>query len=148
MQATSKGSDQTARMRMLIWDFAGRTYHFFGNLTSWLSHYARKYELIWWKRVIQSIQVRNFSRFHGQNIKTCWIAYLNWAFILPWQVHWPTCINLSASHLLTFFFKTYFFQKKFRNTTRVWNHLDPDSVSPDLCPNCLESLSAEAKSHC
>ena len=27
IQATSKGSDQTARMRRLIWGFAGRTYH-------------------------------------------------------------------------------------------------------------------------
>ena len=26
IQATSRGSDQTARMRRLIWDFAGRTY--------------------------------------------------------------------------------------------------------------------------
>ena len=30
--ATSKGSDQTARMRRLIWGFAGRTYHIVGNL--------------------------------------------------------------------------------------------------------------------
>ena len=28
----SKGSDQTARMRMLIWGFAGRTYHIVGNI--------------------------------------------------------------------------------------------------------------------
>ena len=27
-----KGSDQTARMRRLIWGFAGRTYHIVGNL--------------------------------------------------------------------------------------------------------------------
>ena len=31
-QAISKGSDQTARMRRLIWGFAGRTYHIVGNL--------------------------------------------------------------------------------------------------------------------
>ena len=31
IQATSKGSDQTARMRRLIWGFAGRTYHIVGN---------------------------------------------------------------------------------------------------------------------
>ena len=30
--ATSKDSDQTARMRRLIWGFAGRTYHIVGNL--------------------------------------------------------------------------------------------------------------------
>ena len=29
---TRKGSDQTAHMRRLIWDFAGRTYHIVGNL--------------------------------------------------------------------------------------------------------------------
>ena len=32
IQATSKGSDQTARMRRLVWAFAGRTYHIVGNL--------------------------------------------------------------------------------------------------------------------
>ena len=31
---TSKGSDQTARMRRLVWAFAGRTYHIVGNLMS------------------------------------------------------------------------------------------------------------------
>ena len=33
---TSKGSDQTARMRRLICSFAGRTYHIVGNLMWWL----------------------------------------------------------------------------------------------------------------
>ena len=44
IQATSKGSDQTARMRRLIWGFTGRTYHIvrnlmprlIGNFMSWL----------------------------------------------------------------------------------------------------------------
>ena len=36
IQATSKGSDQTARMRRLIWGFAGCTYHIVGNLMHWL----------------------------------------------------------------------------------------------------------------
>ena len=31
IQATSKGSDQTARMRRLFWAFAGRTYHIVGD---------------------------------------------------------------------------------------------------------------------
>ena len=35
IQATSKGSDQTARMHRLIGAFAGRTYHAVGNLMSW-----------------------------------------------------------------------------------------------------------------
>ena len=33
---TSKDSDQTARMRRLIWGFDGRTYHIVGNLMHWL----------------------------------------------------------------------------------------------------------------
>ena len=33
-QATSKGSDQTAHMRRLIWGFVGRTNHFVGNFMS------------------------------------------------------------------------------------------------------------------
>ena len=33
-QVTSKGSDQTARMRRLVWAFTGRTYHIVGNLVS------------------------------------------------------------------------------------------------------------------
>ena len=46
-QATSKGSDRTARMRRLIWGFAGRTYHIVGNLMYWLKcnmklHFFRK----------------------------------------------------------------------------------------------------------
>ena len=32
IRATRKGSDQTAHMRRLIWDFAGRTYHIDGYL--------------------------------------------------------------------------------------------------------------------
>ena len=31
IQATSKGTDQIARMRRLIWGFAGHTYHSVGN---------------------------------------------------------------------------------------------------------------------
>ena len=31
-KATSKGSDQTAHMRRLIWGITGRTYHIVGNL--------------------------------------------------------------------------------------------------------------------
>ena len=38
MQATGEGSDQTARMRRLIWGFVGRTYHIVGNLDSWLNY--------------------------------------------------------------------------------------------------------------
>ena len=37
MQVTSKGSDQTARMRRLIYGFAGRTYYTVGNLMSRLN---------------------------------------------------------------------------------------------------------------
>ena len=36
MDATSKGSDQTARKRRLILGFAGRTYHIVGNFVSML----------------------------------------------------------------------------------------------------------------
>ena len=32
IQATSKGSDQSERMRRLVWAFADRTYHIVGNL--------------------------------------------------------------------------------------------------------------------
>ena len=52
-------------------------------------------------------------------------------------------------HLLTFF-KINYFKEFFRNTVRVLNGLDPDQdrhyVSPDLCPNCLQKLSADDKS--
>ena len=46
IQATSKGSDQTARIRRLIWGFAGRTYHIAGNLMPWLN-YKKKLTLSW-----------------------------------------------------------------------------------------------------
>ena len=41
----------------------------------------------------------------------------------------------------------FFFFNSFRNTIRVSNRLDPDQarhfVRPDLCPNCLQKLSAD-----
>ena len=41
-------------------------------------------------------------------------------------------------------------RNSFRNTIRVSNGLDPDqdrqNVDPDLCPNCLQMLSADNKS--
>ena len=43
MPATSKVSDQTAHMRRLIWDFAGRTYHIVGNLMSRLTCIIKSY---------------------------------------------------------------------------------------------------------
>ena len=51
-------------------------------------------------------------------------------------------LQLSAA----FFFKINL-KKKFRNTIRVLNNLDPDQarhfVVPDLGPNCLQRLSAD-----
>ena len=41
MQATNKGSDQTARMCRLVLGFAGRIYHIVGNLTSRLYLYQK-----------------------------------------------------------------------------------------------------------
>ena len=38
---TSKGSDQTARMRRLIGGFAGCTYHFVGNVMHWLKSFVK-----------------------------------------------------------------------------------------------------------
>ena len=50
--------------------------------------------------------------------------------------------------LLTFF-KIFFVKNDFRNTIRVLSGLDPDQdrcfVGPDLGPNCLQRLSADAK---
>ena len=46
MQAARKGSDQTAHMRRLIWGFAGRTYHIFGNLMSRLNYSVLSVEAI------------------------------------------------------------------------------------------------------
>ena len=48
MQASSKGSDQTARMGRLIWGFAGPTYHIVGNLMSRLicNQYEKKHWLV------------------------------------------------------------------------------------------------------
>ena len=47
-------------------------------------------------------------------------------------------LMLSSADL---FLKNVFTPKKFRNTIKVSNNLDPDqdihAVGPDLCPNCL-----------
>ena len=45
IQATSKDSDQTARMYRLVLAFAGRTYHIVGNLMSRL-YYMNTYYII------------------------------------------------------------------------------------------------------
>ena len=49
-----------------------------------------------------------------------------------------------------FFSKSTFSKNSFRNTIRVSNSLDPDQaqhfVGPDLCPICLQRLSADDKS--
>ena len=45
------------------------------------------------------------------------------------------------------FFQNQLFQKKFSNTIRVSNSLDPDQaqyfVGPDLGPNCVQKFSAD-----
>ena len=50
-----------------------------------------------------------------------------------------------------FFFKINFFKNFLGNAIKVSNSLDPDqdqhSVGPDLCPNCLQRLSAGYKGH-
>ena len=38
IKATSYGSDKSARMRRLVWDFVGRTYYIVGNLMSRLMY--------------------------------------------------------------------------------------------------------------
>ena len=47
IQATSKGSDQNARMRRLIWAFAGSTYHIVGNLMATLIFYSPESDWQW-----------------------------------------------------------------------------------------------------
>ena len=49
------------------------------------------------------------------------------------------------------YFQFFFSKNSFKNTTIVSKGLDPDQkrqfVGPDLDPNCLQSLSADDKSH-
>ena len=59
-------------------------------------------------------------------------------------------------HIFIAFFFTFikinFFKKSLRNIIRVSNSLDldldPNSVSPDMGPNCLQRLSIEDKRLC
>ena len=46
IQATSKGSDQTARMRRLIWAFVGRTYHIVRHIMLRLMNLSRQQNLV------------------------------------------------------------------------------------------------------
>ena len=65
IQATRKGSDQTARMRRLIWAFAGRTYHIVGNLMSRLKYfYGEKQKL--WKTAIFRCKIILSKEIHVQ----------------------------------------------------------------------------------
>ena len=73
IQATSKGPDQNARLRRLIWGFAGRTYHIVGNLMSWLN--------LWWYYLHTLIvdRINNYIQTHIQNYKfSGFVSYLRY----------------------------------------------------------------------
>ena len=91
MQATSKGSDQTARMRRLIWGFAGLTNHIIGNLMPWLLLFAKELDSVflvskgrfnsksYYRKNGVSVQDLNFSGV--DNWRTEWSSltlYINW----------------------------------------------------------------------
>ena len=89
------------------------------------------------------------------------IGFLLFLFTLTGHIG-PAHSNLHTSFLtlcmlgnfscpLLTFFRINFFKKSFRNIIRVPNSIDSDQdrhpVSPDLGPNCLQSLSADDKIH-
>ena len=65
--------------------------------------------------------------------------------------HFAFWVIFNAFVVVCLLFLITFKKKSFRNTIRVSNGLDQDhdqySVGPDLGPNCLQSLSADYKSH-
>ena len=72
-QASSKGSDQTARMRRLIWGFAGRTYHNVGNPMHWLN----SNQLPYISRNMDSISCDQKVIEYGQEKKTDLCCFLD-----------------------------------------------------------------------
>ena len=70
----------------------------------------------------------------------------NFAYMFLKGYPLEACFFVSAD----LFSKSTFFNISFRNIIRVSNSLDPDqarqNVGPDLGPNCLQMLSADATS--
>ena len=64
IQAISKCSDQAAHMHRLVWAFAGRTYHIFGNPMSRLIHWFKKWiQFLVWIRMAFPWQTNSGPRW-------------------------------------------------------------------------------------
>ena len=77
IQARSKGSDQTARMRRLIGGFAGRTYHVVGNLMSRLNYW----ELV---NITDSLEFASLSTRDARLIMTILSQQIDYQPMLIW----------------------------------------------------------------
>ena len=81
MQVTSKGSDQTAHMRRLVWAFAGRTYHIVENLMPWLKC------SLWFIALMKTVHTLHESRLVDN-----WITMQTVTYIPSMQISFNTSI--------------------------------------------------------
>ena len=117
-QATSKGSDQTARK--LICGFAGRTYHIVGNLMHWLSvrdlvyHWVQSFRaLVYMYRCTTSRltkEIENYNPWYNPYLSidnpficcntVMWVVYKVAQFYLPtsvaYLIYTKYCLHLIA----------------------------------------------------
>ena len=91
-QETSKGSDQTARIRRLVWAIAGRTYHIVGNLLSQLIIFFYSASSI---SKYQEVLVLKLIQRHS-------IFFLTLCMLVIFSCFW------SSAELLQNFFKKFF----------------------------------------
>ena len=110
-QVTNKGSDQTARMRRLVWAFAGLTYHIVGNLMPWLKWFNIK--------VVRNYQLDalRMTLWH-----LCCMFYRIMYFIANLLQNMQLAFNLLLSSADFFFkinFVKTFFQKHYQSVKRL-----------------------------
>ena len=130
-------------------------YHMTNTLKS---HFWRKNVIIWLLCTQRCYGRHNVSR-KSINRFYCMALFHSQMRRHMINVFFKCCINsfppgiffMLFCHLLIFFSKTYFFDKKyFRNTIWVSNRLDPDQtwlfVGSDLGPICLQMLLADETS--
>ena len=129
---------------MYIHIFFSTLYHYTFNSSSKfsLSHIINTYLLLCFKissiDLIEKLHSRTVYIFEKRDNPKEVRWWVNFAY---WEIF---NVLLSFADL---FSKSSFWQKFFRNTTRVSNSLDPDQalhfVRADLGPNCLQKLSED-----
>ena len=116
-----------------------------------------------WKHLTETLQMSTHNIWYwwvtkNSNLLTpFYLGLLKWLYLLHVRARFcrkalTLCKlgNFSCIYCHLLLSKLIFSKNSFSNTIPVSNNLDPDqdrhTVGPDLCPNCLQRLSADNKS--